>query len=280
MSGKRRMRESRFIVFTDLDGTLLDQESYSYEPALPALSHLKERGIPVIICTSKTRAEIEVIRRKMGNSHPFISENGGAVFIPREYFGHHLSYDTERNGYLVIEFGIPYALLRKALDDIKALHPGKIKGFGDMTIEEVAGISGLTLEEAGLAKERDYDEPFLLEDKNLENDIQEIIKSMNLRITRGGQFYHLTGNNDKGRAASVLGNIYRKEWGDLQTIGLGDSQNDLPMLSAVDFPVLVQKSDRSYDSSVKLRHLILARGAGPSGWSDAILRLIPRISQD
>jgi HAD superfamily hydrolase (TIGR01484 family) len=76
----------KLIIFTDLDGTLLDYSTYSFEPALPALQLLKERDIPFIICSSKTKKEIEYYRKKIGNNHPFISENGGGIFIPKGYF--------------------------------------------------------------------------------------------------------------------------------------------------------------------------------------------------
>jgi mannosyl-3-phosphoglycerate phosphatase len=75
------------IIFTDLDGTLLDYSTYSFEKALPALQLLKEKDIPLIICSSKTKKEIEYYRKKLDNHHSFISENGGGIFIPKGYFG-------------------------------------------------------------------------------------------------------------------------------------------------------------------------------------------------
>ena len=74
------------VVFTDLDGTLLDHETYSYGPAQEALDLLERKRIPLILCSSKTRAEIELIQLDLRLRHPFISENGGAIFMPRAYF--------------------------------------------------------------------------------------------------------------------------------------------------------------------------------------------------
>ncbi|HEY4579910.1 MAG TPA: HAD-IIB family hydrolase, partial [Candidatus Acidoferrales bacterium] len=65
------------IVFTDLDGTLLDYHTFSWTAANEALAEIERRRVPLVFCTSKTRAEIEALRRKIGNAHPFISENGG-----------------------------------------------------------------------------------------------------------------------------------------------------------------------------------------------------------
>ena len=62
-----------FLVFTDLDGTLLDHDTYGWEAASPALAQCRERGIPIVLVSSKTRAEMDNLRRRMGLSMPFIS---------------------------------------------------------------------------------------------------------------------------------------------------------------------------------------------------------------
>ncbi|SFM62102.1 HAD hydrolase family protein [Methanolobus profundi] len=63
----------QYIVFTDQDGTLVDHDTDSYEAALPAIGMLKEKGIPLVFCTSKTKAEIEVYVDELDTGHPFIS---------------------------------------------------------------------------------------------------------------------------------------------------------------------------------------------------------------
>ena len=55
------------VVFTDLDGTLLDKKTYSFEAAREALTELRARNIPLIVVSSKTRAEIEPIRLELRN---------------------------------------------------------------------------------------------------------------------------------------------------------------------------------------------------------------------
>lgn len=77
---------ARIIIFTDLDGTLLHPNIYSFAKARPALNLIKEEGIPLVLCSSKTRAEMEVYRERLGNNHPFVSENGGGIFIPKDCF--------------------------------------------------------------------------------------------------------------------------------------------------------------------------------------------------
>ena len=74
------------FIFTDLDGTLLSHDTYSFKPALVALKLIRSRGIPLVLCSSKTRVEIEYWRRRLENHHPSITENGGAIFHPHAYF--------------------------------------------------------------------------------------------------------------------------------------------------------------------------------------------------
>lgn len=271
-------RNSRLLIFTDLDGTLLDHHTYSFEAAIPALNVLEGKDIPLIICTSKTRAEIEKVRLKLNNTDPFISENGGAVFIPKGYFSHPFSSAKEDPDYFIIELGTPYDEIRVVLNQMRERFPGKIKGFGDLSRQEVSALCSFSLRQASLAKRREYDEPFILKDETEFEDIEEMASRSNLHITRGGRFYHLIGNNDKGKAVMLLRDIYGKKSKHFKTIALGDSQNDLPMLRVVDYPVLMQKPDGSYDPSIKLDNLILAPGVGPPGWREAILKILNKLS--
>ncbi len=265
------------IVFTDLDGTLLDSGTYSFQEALPSLKLLKEKNIPVVICSSKTRKEIELYRKKLDNNHPFISENGGAIFIPKGYFNLNLRdtifiADEEKN-YYIITLGIPYSELRKAIGFLKE-KGFDLMGFGDMTAEEVAGVTGLNIEEAGIAKERDFDEPFIFrgDEKDTESLIASI-QSMGLNFTQG-RFFHILGNNDKGKAVSILIDLYRKEFGEVKTVAIGDSLNDFPMLEKVKYPVIVKKPGGQYDRRINVPDLIKADGIGPEGWNSAILKIL------
>ncbi len=269
----------RTIVFTDLDGTLLDYSTYSFDKALPALNALKQADIPLVICSSKTKTEIEYYREKLKNHHPFISENGGGIFIPKSYFDFDIRTIvcdiTEEGGYYIIALGARYSSLRKAIEELR--NEGlPIRGFGDMTIEEVAALAGLSLKEAAMAKERDFDEPFILEDSGAQTkDLLQAIKEKGFSFTEG-RFFHLLGNSDKGRAVSILNVFYRRQFGALTTIALGDGPNDTPMLIEVDYPVLVQKTDGSYDGRIDIPNLIRAEGIGPEGWNRAVNGLMRR----
>jgi len=279
LAGVHSQKVPSVLIFTDLDGTLLDHHTYSFEPALPALKALKEKNIPLIICTSKTRAEIEKWRLELNNDHPFISENGGAIFIPKGYFSHRFCFEREKDNCLVIELGTPYSQLREILNRIRSSLQLGLKGFGDLSFKEVARLCGFSPEEARLAKKREYDEPFLLDEESAIQKVQEMARLSNLQVSRGGRFFHLMGENDKGEALRLLTDIYREKTEHIETIALGDSLNDLPMLHAANHPVLVQKPDGSYNPEVKLPSLHLAPGIGPAGWCESVLELLNKLLQ-
>jgi len=268
------MMDRTWLVFTDLDGTLLDASTYSCEEARPALRALDRRGIPLILSSSKTRAEIEDLRRSLGNRQPFISENGGAVFVPQGTFSPPVPRTVERDGYLVLELGLPYAALRAFMAEVRSERPERIRGFGDMSDAEVARLCGFSLERARRARQREYDEPLLAADIETLSRLRQRAETSGLRLVRGGRFHHLTGPNDKGLAVRRLRELYVRDRGPVRIVGLGDSPNDLPLLRESDVPVLVQKPDGSYETGIDLPGLVLAPGPGPAGWREAVLRLL------
>ncbi|MBI5741566.1 MAG: HAD-IIB family hydrolase [Nitrospirae bacterium] len=244
---------------------------------MPALSLIKEKSIPLIICSSKTLPEIEHYRKKLYNLHPFISENGGGVFIPKEYFRFQISdfrFEIEEKGkYHIIRLGAKYPDLRRAVQDLRK-EGFSVKGFGDMTVEEISALTGLGIEEAEMAKERDFDEPFIFPEATYELPLLlDAIRKKGFKHTQG-KFHHLLGNSDKGKAVSILIELYKKESGEITTAAVGDSQNDVPMLEAVDHPVIVQKPDGKFDPQIYLPDLIKAEGVGPEGWNKAVIELI------
>ena len=267
------------IIITDLDGTLLHPITYSFEAAIPGIALIKEKGIPLIFCSSKTRAEIEMWRKRLDNVHPFISENGGGIFIPKRYFRNISSKDIiDCAEYNTIILGRPYKEIREIFMAIRNRLNINARGFGDMDAKEVAVLTGMGLKEAELAKARDFDEPFIFKEGETRiKDFLSAIEDAYLKWTQG-RFYHILGDNDKGRAVKILKGFYEKVFRDIKIIGLGNNLNDLPLLKEVDYPVLIPKEDGSYAPQVKLRNLRKVNKVGPEGWNDAVIELIGAFS--
>lgn len=264
---------AKLIIFTDLDGTLLHPTTYSFEDAIPALELIKEKNIPLVLCSSKTKKEIEVYRERLENKHPFISENGGGIFMPEGYFHFPVEGKIE-DGYKVITIGRPYEEIRKVLSVLREGLNIKVKGFGDMSAEEIAVLAGLPLYEAEFTKARDFDEPFIFaEGEPRITEFLNAIEGAALKWTQG-RFYHILGDNDKGKAVSMLKESYKKEYREIATVGLGDSLNDLPFLKEVDYPVIIQREDGSYEKRINLPNLIKSNGVGPKGWNKVITDIL------
>jgi mannosyl-3-phosphoglycerate phosphatase len=270
----------KIIIFTDLDGTLLDYSDYSFEAAMPALQLVKEKNIPLVISSSKTRKEIEHYRKWLYNLHPFVSENGGGIFIPKGYFKFSfpdpgLAIEEEKQ-YHLIRLGAKYSDLRNTLNELRS-DGFRVKGFGDMTVEEVSAITGLGAEEAEMAKERDFDEPFMFSGSEDETRrLLEKIRKKGLNHTQG-QFHHILGNSDKGKAVSILIDLYRREFGEITAVAIGDSPNDIPMLERVDYPVIVRNRNGKHDERINIHGITRADGIGPEGWNRAVAALINRL---
>ncbi len=269
------MQASEYIIFTDMDGTLVDHDTYSYDAALPALELINKKNIPLIFCTSKTRAELEVYCHKLDICHPFISENGGAIFIPQDYFDFPYDHTKQIDNYNVIELGVGYEILESTLKEVCTKIDCKVIGFGDMDVGEVCQNTGLDRECAALAKQRDYDEAFrIISPAPKDELLEQEIRKRGFNCTKGGRYYHIMGNNDKGKAVLILTDLYRKKWPGVKTIGLGDSLNDLPMLMAVDIGVLVQKPGGDYDPSITSPNIKRGKGIGPKGWNQELINIL------
>ncbi len=265
---------ANIVVFSDLDGTLLDGVDYSFSKALPALKFLKEKNIPVIFCTSKTLPEVEIYRHRLNNHDPFVVENGGAIYIPDGYYDVPFDYDRATAGYRVRELGTPYEVLVDALAEVRRRTGAPLRGFADMTVREVAERCNLTLDQAALAKQREYDEPFLI----LEPEAApRVVDAIAAPVTRGDRFHHLSGS-DKGRAVSCLMALFRRWRPDAVSVGIGNRSSDLALLEAVDVPILVASGGGTYDPGVAVPGLRYAEGVGPEGWNSAILNLTAQLA--
>lgn len=266
----------KIIIFTDLDGTLLTPDTYKWKDAREAIELCKRLKISIILVSSKTRAEIEVIREEIGLDSPFVSENGGAIFFPLGLSDKEMwDYDTVIDGdYRKLELGVSYEILVSALKKIKDKLGWNIKGFSDMNVEEIAYLTGMDLGMAYLASLREYDEPFLiLEEIDDISPLIELATEMGLKVFKGGRFYHLQGKNDKGKAVEILISCYKKNIDNLITIGLGDSTNDYPMLEKVDYPVLMSYSKGCPD----LPRLRISKEPGPRGWNKEVIDIIKKL---
>lgn len=260
------------VVFTDLDGTLIDHHTYDIEVSRLALQQLAGRGIPLVFCSSKTFAEQQHLQKQLGLFLPFIFENGSAAAIPHGFFPENL-YPTARHeqGYDVVVFAHADAVaLRAAL-----AHFPEVRGYADASDAEMSAATGLAGDALGRARERWFTETLLSplhEDQAA--DIGQRLKPDGFSLSQGGRFYTVQSETvNKGRTVQWMMEIFRQAMSNsIHFAAVGDSLNDVPMLQVVDFPFLVQRPDQTW-ASMDIPHLTRMEAVGPAGFSAVVSQL-------
>lgn len=263
--------KKKYLVFTDLDGTLLNHSDYSFAPAKEALSLLKSRSIPLVIATSKTFSEVVDLQKELEIRQPFIVENGAGIFVPSECV---LAKEQPfKEEWIKISKAHSYIELRLFFVSMKRRY--SIKGFGDMSVEEVMEHTGLSHDESINAMKRDFTEPFLMDD---ENELEALKKEANeegFDIVKGGRFFHLVSLlQDKANAMFTLAHMYEEYHNEkCVKIALGDSANDFTMIKRADIGVLVPLHDGSF-SAIGNADIQRAKYPGPKGWNSSIMEIL------
>ncbi len=249
------IKQEKIIIFSDIDGTILDKHHNS-QKIRPLIEKITSLDATLILCSSKTKPEIEFYMRELGINNPFIVENGGAIYVQKGYFSFSSPFSKEINGYDVVELGLPYSVVRERLNNTLSMTNCKIASFGDMTREELAAELDLPLDLAELAKMREYDEPFLFISGD-KKEFEKTAKAEGLTLTFGNKYSHVLGNSNKGKAVTVLKTLLVHKFTNIITFGIGDSENDLSMLSAVDKPMLIRKELGGKDANLVVWNNVL-----------------------
>lgn len=249
------------VVITDLDGSLLDHHTYGWQPAAYWLERLKANHIPVVFCSSKTTAEIVPLQNSMGLAGaPYIAENGALLQLDGEPAGKIMGQD--------------YAAIRAAMMRLRDDKGFKFFGFGDVDEKLVGEWTGLSPQDALLAQRREASEAFIWrESEERLREFADHLAMANLAVTQGGRFYHvMSKGSSKGAAVNRLLEHYRRldgrKW---QSIGLGDGPNDISLLEAVDYAVIIRGYSKTpVDVSAQQRYVYRTNAYGPEGWCEGM----------
>ncbi|MPZ16754.1 MAG: hypothetical protein GEV06_02385 [Luteitalea sp.] len=302
---------SHIIIFSDLDGSLLDETTYQWDAAAPALDAVRRGSIPLVLASSKTRAEMVSLAYALGLTddrglrNPLIIENGGGVLLPHDSAVELWPDAVSTPEGWLMALGTPVAALREALLAIADECGVRARGFSAMADDEIATLTSLSADAIAPARQREFDEPFVLTDVREPLDteteryhaavkcVHQAAKGRGLRVTHGGRFLHLTGDVDKGRAAALVLRWY-EEKGDRPlfagraqakrglspfSVALGDSPNDLSLLQLVDQPIIIPRPNGRPDPELRsaLPHATVAPTPGPAGWNHAVQALLAKV---
>lgn len=266
------------LVFSDIDGTLLSRENGGFDPARELLQQLEHLKVPVILATSRTIDQTLPLRRKMGNTHPFVVENGAGICVPEGYFPEPLGEPAGNN--------LRVQALGMARDEI-ARRLAELKGEFDFRIlsetgdEEILQQTELSADELAAARERIGSEWILWpgDQDSLSRFLRRVERS-GLLAVQSGRFLHVTGETDKARAMAVLRADYQRHVSGhrFTAIALGDGPNDLEMLRTADIGVVLPRADGSYVAPETAPHLRHASQPGPAGWSETMFEIMEELA--
>ncbi len=253
----------RYLLFSDVDGTMLDGDTYRWDEALPGIKRARARGTPIILNTSKTEQETRALAESLGIDAPFAIENGGAVYVPPGTFD-----DGEEEG--LIPFGAPFREIRDALDELSDSF--RFQGISEMSGKEVEEACGLPPGAVAAARERRFSEPLIWRDE-LErlDEFAARLRPRGLILKRGDRFMHVMGETDKRVALERLMPRYRRLHPGVASVALGNGPNDLGMMAAADIAVVIRNPN---GRDIQYPGALVPEGTGPAAWSRAVRTLL------
>ena len=260
---------SKYWIVTDLDGTLMDH-NYDITPAIKTLNMLSEISIPVIPCTSKTASEVRYFRDENGLSDPFIVENGAAVY------GNYIDKSSEWE----LILGKSYKELRSILTNISRNVKYNLIPLNDLNNNQIYELTGLSEEGIIRALDRHWSVPFLNPPDEIFEKIKLISVCYNVHVFKGNRMSHLlSSESNKGQAVNKLKAYLQNK--DVKIIGLGDSQNDLPLLEYSDISIVIpgENGPNKYlQYGIDNGSFILANSPNAEGWANSVEDVIKSLN--
>ena len=253
------------MIVTDLDGSLLDHHTYSWQPAERWLALLRQQHIPLVICTSKTAAEVIPLQQQLGfPGAPFIAENGALVQIDNaqgEMVRHHA--------------GKNYSEICHSLRRLQQQHRFRFTSFADFTEKALGEITGLPLTNVAQARMREASEALVWRDSAEQFVLfRQALEQEALMLVQGGRFWHvMPQGSGKGEALRwLLQNMAPAGGKRFITVGLGDGPNDAPMLDSVDYAVVIKGYSKNPVELTRSdeRHVYQTAEYGPAGWCEGL----------
>lgn len=262
-----QITDHRYIIFTDLDGTMIGHDDYQFG-SVPAILHkLQQQCVSVIFNTSKTWAEVQEIQKQLNYFAPCVVENGGGIHVPALGPWQPLTA-------LKLEGSVSREDINKVLDQVG--QEFNFERFRDWNINKLIQHTGLQAKQAEQANQRLYSEPLLWCDTSTALvRFKAKLQDFGLRLVQGGRFCHVMGQQDKSIAMAVLIAAYESEFNSRPlTIALGDNQNDHLMLLNADIACVMPLPDRPVMQLQRKSATLYSNVQAPQGWTDFITQLL------
>jgi len=262
------INSSKIWIVTDVDGTLMDH-FYDLTPAKETITWLQKLEIPVILCTSKTKSEVKIIRNELNIKDPYIVENGGAVYG---------EYSDGKEWELIL--GKSYSSLEKILDNLSKNINFKLIPLNSLSNDEATKLTGLEGESLNLMRDRHWSMPFLNPPDSFDEDLKKLCEIYDVDIFRGNRMSHLLSkDSNKGIAIKKL--LQKKKNLNVQIIGLGDSPNDLPLLLNSNYKVVIsgiKGPNQLLVNELKGNKFCISKKPHGYGWKDEVYKYVSKLT--
>ncbi len=264
------------VIFANVDALLSSPAGAGPGGELTVLDALGDQ-VAIVLCSGRTRPEIEHLSQGLRARYPFICEHGAAAFVPDGYFPFEVPNATPVSSYQVVEFGRSAATVADLLRRTADRQGIRIRCFSEMSVEEVAHDCGMSLLDARLAKLRDYGELFRVDDGDpaARARLLDALRSAHLRCVPGVRYDHVGASVDISIGVGMLRTLYRRHHGPTITIGVADWQADADVLQLVECPIVVESASGATTS--RSRRVLPPRVVtldGDSSWAASIAAVI------
>jgi mannosyl-3-phosphoglycerate phosphatase len=277
------MLAPRQIIFTAVDDVFSQVSGEAWETASEALQKLARQGIPLVLSSRGTRAQVEPVRRKIQHGHPFLTESGAGLFIPDGYFNLRLEGATRFGRNFCVPFGRTHIEAAAALPEIAEEAGASVVGFSQMSLREIARNCGLSSGDAELYRQREFGEIFFFagETEKITKRFSQVAREKGWEALPGTPFWELRGALKQGgqNAVRYLMGIYRKSLHERQrSVGIGSDARDLYFLSATDVALVLPRHTGEFDDALlsKLPRAVRTEQSGLAGWGEAIAQVAER----
>ena len=277
---------SMAVVYTDLDGTLLDHYTYAFNEALETIKSLKARGVHIVPCTSKTRAETVKLMRDLELEGPMIVENGAAIWVPDDWGltkpeGADEDVDARAWSHC---FGPARGMIRRQLAILNIEWGNRYQSLCEISDKQVMALTGLDAASAARAKDRHYCETLVWLGTPADRLVfAEQVEALDLRCVQGGRFVHVLGRGGKGHAMSWLHHKIRAELRSFEaavSVAAGDAENDVEMLEVADLALIVRSPVHDPPAPKRATGMVISDNFGPAGWAEGIEALVARVEEE
>ena len=264
------MNTKKIVIFTDLDGSLLNRDNFEFLIIKNYIKKLLLNNILIIPNSSKTKLEIKSFNNELGENLPYIVENGAAIYnlnFLNSNFPEKISLSRERAEILqIFNNKIPQQLISKC------------KFVENLSEENLSKIFGLPKAKLKNALKREYTIPFLFEgNKSEKSRLTKIVEMSGLTIQEGGRVINLCDKTSKASAMKNVIKINKKVIKEkIIIVGVGDNFNDLDMLKNSDIPCLVFNDKFTLDT-INIKNCLVSKKPAPEGWAEVVKMALDKV---